>query len=394
MLASVGGYEYSEDFMDTLIEHLREVASNMGNPSAAHLIARRDWNGDFVSDSMVYALRLLAGTYIKANQGTYEPFTIEQGGIHGYCAHTIEIVNKEIEQLGIDALYNILLKPADFILEIAYLDRSPGTHVNSYRFPEANSQEPPPQGPTIYLLYRPDHYDILYREPSAFPARAPAAPVSIPVNRVNSISQHNGFTSTYESSDNFASADFGILSMIPGLSMSTMRDMSSLGSPSTVHSFSDPFAPTPTSPWMSQFPDNVPAVTPQAQAQPQPPRQSVMAPSPTPSVPLSPAGAPGSSSSSMISNPAFRRRPSVPSKPNVSPSPEYQIRFSPVQLEYDGSKGGMPDPPFQVTTNTFKNSVWNRAHYGNPDFHPEEWSPEDENIDGRIGGKRRIKKET
>jgi ubiquitin thioesterase protein OTUB1 len=44
---------------------------------------------------------------------------------------------------------------------------------------------------------------------------------------------------------------------------------------------------------------------------------------------------------------------------------------------------------FQVTTNTFKNSVWNRAHFGNPDFHPEEWSPEDENIDGRLASRKR-----
>jgi ubiquitin thioesterase protein OTUB1 len=73
------------------------------------------------------------------------------------------------------------------------------------------------------------------------------------------------------------------------------------------------------------------------------------------------------------------------------PSSGYHIRFSPVQLEYEESKNNFPEPTFQVTTNTFKNSVWNRAHYGNPDFHPEEWSPDDEHTDGRVGGKRKKK---
>lgn len=79
----------------------------------------------------------------------------------------------------------------------------------------------------------------------------------------------------------------------------------------------------------------------------------------------------------------------VMSGTSLASAPECTIRFSPMQLEYDGSKNNYPEPTFQVTTNTFKNSVWNRAHFGNPDFHPEEWSPEDENIDGRLGPKRK-----
>jgi ubiquitin thioesterase protein OTUB1 len=72
----------------------------------------------------------------------------------------------------------------------------------------------------------------------------------------------------------------------------------------------------------------------------------------------------------------------------------YHIRFSPVQLDYEKGKSSLPEQTFQVTTNTFKNSVWNRAHYGNPDFHPEEWCPDDEGIDGRVGGRRRSRKDS
>jgi len=72
-----------------------------------------------------------------------------------------------------------------------------------------------------------------------------------------------------------------------------------------------------------------------------------------------------------------QKRPSlVPG--GLAASAGYPIRFSPVQLEYDESNSGFRESSFQVKTSTFKNSVWNRAHYGNPDFHPEEWSPEDD----------------
>jgi ubiquitin thioesterase protein OTUB1 len=77
-------------------------------------------------------------------------------------------------------------------------------------------------------------------------------------------------------------------------------------------------------------------------------------------------------------------QPGVKRTTSLTPSLECTIRFSPMQLEYDGGKRNYPEPAFQVTTNTFKNSVWNRAHFGNPDFHPEEWTHKDENVDGRL----------
>jgi ubiquitin thioesterase protein OTUB1 len=70
----------------------------------------------------------------------------------------------------------------------------------------------------------------------------------------------------------------------------------------------------------------------------------------------------------------------------------YPIRFSTHQLDYENNS--FPEPTFQVTTNTFKNSVWNRAHYGNPDFQPEEWNPDEDGVDNRIGGKRKTRKDS
>ncbi|CEJ90397.1 hypothetical protein VHEMI06186 [[Torrubiella] hemipterigena] len=67
------------------------------------------------------------------------------------------------------------------------------------------------------------------------------------------------------------------------------------------------------------------------------------------------------------------------------------IRFSALQLDYEDCQNELPDPMFNVTTATFKNSIWNRAHYGNPDFHPEEWNPSDDGggPHARFGSRRR-----
>jgi ubiquitin thioesterase protein OTUB1 len=60
-----------------------------------------------------------------------------------------------------------------------------------------------------------------------------------------------------------------------------------------------------------------------------------------------------------------------------------------MQLKYNKSKNCYLEPAFQVTTNMFKNSVWNWAHFRNPDFHLKEWDLEVDNINGWIGSGRK-----
>ncbi|KAL6405017.1 Ubiquitin thioesterase otubain-like protein [Ilyonectria robusta] len=383
MMSNVGGYAYFEEWADEMFGLLREIAQSMDSPDpqVPHLLLLERWNDAAVSSSIIYYLRLLAATYLKANAATYDPFLPEvAGGVVGYCNQSIELVDREIEHLGIVALVHMLLQPVNFVLEIVYLDRSPGSQANRYRFPEeANGQDPSNLGPIIYLLYRPDHYDILYLTPPplAIPLPVPTAPVSMHVNRVNHLSRHTPITSTMDLGE-YSSVDFSTLSIIPGLNSMGMA----------------PLAPPPPTTsaqqqnsWISSY-DGLPASSPQTQSQPAP---ALMASPQPPSPPTS-----MSASSSVGPNPPMVATsglgPALLPPPNNRTTPGYQIRFSPVQLEYEENRTGI-EPHFNVKTNTFKNSIWNRAHYGNPDFHPEEWSPDDEHVDGRVGGKRKMKKE-
>ncbi|MBE7181867.1 MAG: hypothetical protein INR71_11795, partial [Terriglobus roseus] len=80
-----------------------------------------------------------------------------------YVSRNIDPSQCEIEHLGLNALYDVLLKPAGIALEVLYLDRSPGTDVYPHRFDPIDAAGASiANAPTIRLLYRPGHYDILY----------------------------------------------------------------------------------------------------------------------------------------------------------------------------------------------------------------------------------------
>lgn len=401
MLVNIGGYSYFEDWEDEAIGLLRDLAANVSNPAVAHILLLQRWNDKSVEGSLIYYFRLLAATYLKAHAVTYDPFVPDGLGIQTYCSQSIELVNREIEHLGIIGLSNILLKPIDFVLEIAYLDRSPGNQVNRYRFPEeANSQDVATLGPMIHLLYRPDHYDILYLTPPPSPsARMPVAlpvnPITMQVNRVSSFSTNTAISSSHSNLGTFATADFSALAMIPGFNPTGISGISPLASPplSAASPVTESFVPSQQhSPWLSHFPDGLPAQSSPQASHPPPIIAAQPPPPPTPSTPMTPS--PSMAGASVLGGPHTATAAAMVQNSGLAPSSGYHIRFSPVQLEYEECKSNFPEPTFQVTTNTFKNSVWNRAHYGNPDFHPEEWTPEDDHVDGRIGGRRKSRKDS
>ncbi|KFA60531.1 hypothetical protein S40285_07578 [Stachybotrys chlorohalonatus IBT 40285] len=374
MLMTVGGYSYVEDWSDEATGLLRDLAANISDPSMAHIILMDRWNDESSAGHIIYYLRLLAATYLKANAETYDPFIPDALGVAAYCSQSIEPPNREIENLGIVALAEILLKPVNLVLEIAYLDRSAGSQVNCYRFPEeANGQNVGSLGPIIYLLYRPDHYDILYH--ASAPSESP-----LQVHRVDGFT-HNMNIRSDSDMRAFSTVDFHAITDIP--TSFAPAALSPMAPPLVASPMEESFTNSPQtqqrSQWVGQYSETIPSTTPEAAM---PPHDMPMIASGT-GMPM-PPGAEMDSSAPMMAGPGL-----VQGMPNSG----YLIRFSPVQLEYNEGKNHFPEPAFQVTTSTFKNSVYNRAHYGNPDFHPEEYNPERDSREVKMGGKKKVKKE-
>jgi ubiquitin thioesterase protein OTUB1 len=379
MLLSVGGYHNWENFADECINLLAEVSHAMSNPGTALRIIIQRWNDVDASNGIIIYFRMLSATFLKMNATIYDPLLAVNHGVADCFSTNIELANTQVETMGLVALVHVLLKPTNFVLEIAHLDRTQGKEANVYHFlKEANGQDRSALGTAIYLLYRVNHYDVLYRSPPR-PATNPAAlaPDLVPL-QVYSGFIDNAAISTQTDLDIYSKVDLETLAMNPvfGTSSPTMSPVTSYMGPH----ISEPFSPGWRNPWAPQSCDGfaaaiAAAAPPSPSPQPPPQPHPFLAPVPLPnsSAPMSPRAY-----STMGTQPGVERTTSL------TPSLECAVRFSPMQLEYDDGMSNYPEPAFLVTTNTFKNSVWNRAHFCNPDFHPEEWTPEDGNVNGHF----------
>ncbi|RDW77641.1 hypothetical protein BP6252_05694 [Coleophoma cylindrospora] len=322
LLANVGGFDswLCEDMSGETLDLLKDLASIPDQTEAMGLVLEK-LNDRSISDTIVYHLRMLASSWLRADPGLYQGFIQGPEGLDGYCKE-MQAVNQEIDHLGMTLLIDVLLKPIGVAVEIVYLDRSEGTQANTHLFEPTDSNGVPthPCAPRIYLLYRPSHYDILYKEITALPIRQ-----DLQVNRATSFSHQHAVQNTTGIS-NFSSVDMSAILGIPGFSMQPMHNL-----PPT-YPYSD-FAPSPMSP----------SISPITAAVPSPPAEFPLCQKTLLQLPVS-VGTPTS----------FR-----PSKYNWEAASEWQ-----------------DTPTFQ--TNTFKNSHYNTAHYNNSNFQPEQWSPENE----------------
>ncbi|XDG07523.1 hypothetical protein ABKA04_007138 [Annulohypoxylon sp. FPYF3050] len=343
----VGGHSpwLFEDMVAETWALLHAVATAMAAGQDPMPLVLEKFNNPESSQSIVYHMRLIASSWLKGNPANYEPWI--SGTIENYNQDTIMPIDREIDHIGVVLLHDFLLKPANIILEIAYLDRSEGVEVNVHRMPEeANGKDPATLGPIIYLLYRPGHYDILYRDSIIQPPPMPPAPTTLSINRATP-SYHHEIESTVPSLSDFAAVDMSSLAMIPGFG--APPEMSPLGSPPAAPSpLTDPYAPSPQSPWMPQpFPDGL-------ATRPPPPQ------------------------------------PSPPSQQPTTPmTVHHPLRFSKYNFPDLVEPTSVHEPAF--TTNTFKNSHFNVAHYNNMNFQPEMYRPEaeEEIPHGKGGGRKR-----
>ncbi|KAK8071801.1 Ubiquitin thioesterase OTUB1 [Apiospora saccharicola] len=365
-LETAGGYTplVTEDFTDVTFDLMSDLAQVMTSGADPMPVLMEKFNEEMTSAAIIYHLRLLAASWLKGNFAEYEAFI--PGDVNSYCDEWILPVNREIDHLGLVLLFKVLLNPANMVLEIAYLDRSDGDQVNVHRMPdEANGKDAASVEPMIQLLYRPGHYDILYRNGGAA-IQTPPIPTghtSVQVNRVTSLShQHDIQQSSVSSLQDFATLDMTALAMIPAMGPPSI---SPLGSPPADCSpIADAYTPPPMSPWIaSSYSDGLTPTQMVSQQQPSPPQQQDAAP--------------------LI-------------------SPLNSLRFSKYNYPLPGlgesptssSPTTAVEPTFQ--TSMFKNSHFNTAHYNNPHFQPEEYKPEnDEDLQptssnsSRNGGRKR-----
>ncbi|XP_042258178.1 ubiquitin thioesterase OTUB1-like [Thunnus albacares] len=147
-LVNEGFTEFTiEDFHNTFMD-LIELCEKQ--PSLQELLS--SFNDQNVSDYVVVYLRLLTSGYLQREYGFFQHFIEGGRSVKEFCQQEVEPMSKESDHIHIIALAQAL----NVSILVEYMDRGEGGTVNHHVFPEGGD-------PRIFLLYRPGHYDILYK---------------------------------------------------------------------------------------------------------------------------------------------------------------------------------------------------------------------------------------
>uniref|UniRef100_D3ZAR8 ubiquitinyl hydrolase 1 n=1 Tax=Rattus norvegicus TaxID=10116 RepID=D3ZAR8_RAT len=108
------------------------------------------FNDQSSSDRIVQFLRLLTSAFIRNRADFFRHFIDEEMDIKDFCTHEVEPMAMECDHVQITALSQAL----NIALQVEYVDEM-DTALNHHVFPEAAT-------PSVYLLYKTSHYNILY----------------------------------------------------------------------------------------------------------------------------------------------------------------------------------------------------------------------------------------
>ncbi|XP_066132056.1 ubiquitin thioesterase OTUB2 isoform X4 [Saccopteryx bilineata] len=108
------------------------------------------FNEQGCSDRVVQFLRLLTSAFIRNRADFFRHFVDEEMDIKDFCIHEVEPMATECDHIQITALSQAL----NIALQVEYVDEM-DTALNHHVFPEGAA-------PSVYLLYKTSHYNILY----------------------------------------------------------------------------------------------------------------------------------------------------------------------------------------------------------------------------------------
>lgn len=181
-LMSMAGMEpyIFEDFVDATITLFNRISASPVIDRPYDVSPVMDaFNDTELSNAIITHFKFLTSSWMKSRPDYYAPF-LDQS-VKAYCESQVEPYGIEIDHVGLMALIDCLILPASLAVEVFYLDRSPGDEVNVHRFQDVETEGmmTPADAPVLRLLYRPGHYDILYKDGEIATAPPPPPPLQV-----------------------------------------------------------------------------------------------------------------------------------------------------------------------------------------------------------------------
>lgn len=140
-----------EDFYDTFIEVISKVEPKNNEKEVLGELYKV-FNEQGYSDYVVVYLRLITSGKLQEESEFYQNFIDgSYNSVAEFCHKEVEAMYKESDHIHIIAICAAL----GASVRVVYMDRGSEDAVVAHDFPDDGV-------PTVYLLYRPSHYDILY----------------------------------------------------------------------------------------------------------------------------------------------------------------------------------------------------------------------------------------
>lgn len=150
LISTLGFPQFTvDDFHDTFVEAVEKLDPSL-TASVDELLAT--FNDQGLSDYLIVFLRLITSGQLQKDAEFYVNFVDGGRSVKDFCNQEVEPMNKESDHIHIIALATAL----DVSVSVEYMDRGAGDKNVQHVFPEGTT-------PKIFLLYRPGHYDILYK---------------------------------------------------------------------------------------------------------------------------------------------------------------------------------------------------------------------------------------
>ncbi|XP_064484443.1 ubiquitin thioesterase OTUB1-like isoform X2 [Ornithodoros turicata] len=147
-LVSLGFQQFTiEDFHDVFMEVLKKIEDQISIDELMTI-----FNDQGYSDYIVVYMRLLTSGQLQKEETFFSSFIEGNRTVQEFCKQEVEPMYKESDHIHVISLTRYL----GVGVRIQYMDRGVGGKVNAHNFPEDRE-------PRIHLLYRPGHYDILYK---------------------------------------------------------------------------------------------------------------------------------------------------------------------------------------------------------------------------------------
>ncbi|CAB4401264.1 cysteine proteinase [Rhizophagus irregularis] len=148
-------------YQDIYEEHIEKQMKIVANGEYDEDMLLTIFQTDEISNCIVFYLRLITAAYLKLHREEYEPFLGFEFGMDQFCSSSVEAMDQEADHIHVMALTKALKVP----VEIAYMSGSDAMEqVNFHEFyPDDEGSKGTVTLKPLVLLYRPGHYDILYR---------------------------------------------------------------------------------------------------------------------------------------------------------------------------------------------------------------------------------------